>query len=62
METKIVFNTCMKFRQGIAKEADSNNEYPVLKNVTEAELPRKLTAIKYPVLKNVTEAAEDSLP
>ena len=35
VETKIVFNTCMKFCQGIAKEAD-NNEYAVLKNVTEA--------------------------
>ena len=35
VETKIVFNPCMKFRQGIAKEAD-NNEYAVLKNVTEA--------------------------
>lgn len=36
VETKIVFNACMKFRQGIAKEADNNNEYPVLKTVTEA--------------------------
>lgn len=26
VETKIVFNTCMKFHQGIAKEADNNNE------------------------------------
>lgn len=36
VETKIVFTTCMKFRQGITKEADNNNEYPVLRNVTEA--------------------------
>ena len=37
VETKIVFNACMKFRQGIVKETDlSHDEYPVLKTVTEA--------------------------
>jgi len=36
VETKIVFYTCMKFHQGITKEADNNNGYPVLKTVTEA--------------------------
>lgn len=37
VETKIVFEACMKFRQGIVKETDlSHDEYPVLKTVTEA--------------------------
>ena len=37
VETKIVFDACMKFRQGIVKETDfSHDQYPVLKTVTEA--------------------------
>ena len=35
VETKIVFDACMKFCKAIAKETD-DNEYPVLKTLTEA--------------------------
>lgn len=35
VETKIVFDACMKFRKGTGKETDNDGEYPVLKTLTE---------------------------